>query len=730
MTRQRGSALLLILLLLGVVGAFFAVRTLNEVAIERDKVTAAALAQAKDALIGYAVSYRDTHAGEVNGHLPLPDLGSNVNTFADEGRTAGNFAGNAVNLSALGRLPWRTLGIAPLRDSKGECLWLAVAGSFQEAQKSPYMNWDTLGHWDTFQSDGTAAGTVSNLASAHQRPAAAVFSPADVLPGQVRAPAGAALVTECGGNYAARNYLDTFNAQPQLNNIVNYLGGANNATGNYAAAPKPLLMGPVFDPASRAPLVNDRMLTITPEEIFQAVKRRNDFAAFVGTLLSAATTNLAILPVPDTWNFTNPVPTRAPSVISVGSLTIGRVPQSALVGGMGTALQRWGDNLLYARCNSGGSCLLVNGASCAGVVIFAGERTKAPVAQTRVTNAEKNTWSNYLEGDVLTKFTTGATTFNGPTAYSAAASSADVLACVTPTPSAPTEVSFSANFGSFVSTGAGVSTNPATPSVTLALAGGASGGCFWSPIAIPLAGRTVRAYYEFTFTDPDTHALIRRGSDRGNGFTLSFVRGDLETTPTTTPPTYAPPNTCGAQSDMGALGAADTWGGSSFFVETDVYSNSIDSDPVENHTAIMLNGNIGHTGASDTMSAACNGSATGCQHAPANKFEENPPLPHNQRIEIHTGCNATCGTCNPSAHVAPNTYARITAWSSCASCSNVAADLNRVTQPPTVQRCLDLGTGMYPDGDMNSVFFGFTGGFRSGRSSQGVTLKNLFLRSE
>jgi hypothetical protein len=376
---------------------------------------------------------------------------------------------------------------------------------------------------------------------------------------------------------------------------------------------------------------------------------------------------------------------------------------------------------------------------------------------------------------------------------------------------------------------------------------GSTGGCLWQPLAVPLAGKTLRAYYEFQFAYADTFALpLSTGSDRGNGFTFQMVRGDV----TDAFGNRTPPSTCGTETTMGALGAADVWGSISYIIETDVRKNTASatstnsrSDPAENHTAIMTNGNLNHT-LSGTMSAACDGTASGCQHSPANIFEESPvPLSHKQRIEIKTGCNSTCSSCNPANHVAPNTYAKITTWVDCTDCNDtvtnfvgelIAAAENRdfsttgnwtgsnwsiaagalahtaaadsvtlpntalrntpvaaftykvsasittttagtldvsfggtssgaiayaagtttfstplkaisnaaltitpdalwvgsiddvsITQTPTVQRCTILNT------EMNSVNFGFTGGFLSTASTiQSVTLKNFVLRSD
>ncbi len=710
MKGQRGSALLLILLLLGVVGAFFAVRGLGGLQIERDRQTSDAMGRAKDALVGSAARYNpNVNEALLSGFLPCPDANN-------DGTAEPNCGAN--NVSVLGRLPWSTnsMSLPDLRDSAGECFWYAVSGSIKDnpnpanqPNPSQLFNWDTPGQFVVQD----AAGAVLAGATPHDRPWAVILSAQAPLGGQNRAAAGASI---CGGNNAANAYLEGANVLPGANAISTLTLSTR---------------------ASRdAGLNNDQGAWITSRDVFEAIKRRSDFPASVNGLLGSAAANLSgpAPAQPVTWDFTNPVNlTSTPSLLSAGSLTLGRVPLVAL---KTNDLLRWRDNLLYARCTSGAACITLQDTSvapptsksCIGVVIFAGERTTAPL-QTRATNADMNTWSNYLEGAVLAAFTAGATNFSGPSAYSPAApSSTDLLSCVSST--SPTQVSFAADFGGFVTTGVGVTPNPATSSVTLANGGGAGGGCFWSPSAVPVAGKTVRAYYEFTFTDADTYALTGAGVDHGYGFTLSFVSGGVPAIPATVPPTYVPPNTCGTQSKMGALDATDAWGVNSFFVETDVYRTLAHNDPAENHTAIMLNGNIDHTGPGDTMSTACNGSAAGCQHAPANKFEEIPPLQHNQRVEIHTGCDATCGTCNPSAHAAPNTYARIATWSSCAACSDVTTNLNRVLQPPTAQRCVDLGTGMYPGGELDSVFFGFTGGFRSGASNQGVTLKNLFLRSE
>lgn len=73
-----------------------------------------ALGQARDALIGEArTRWCRQPVGTVADALPCPDVGG-----GGEGLAAAACAPVAV-----GRLPWRTLGLKDLRDAHGECLW-------------------------------------------------------------------------------------------------------------------------------------------------------------------------------------------------------------------------------------------------------------------------------------------------------------------------------------------------------------------------------------------------------------------------------------------------------------------------------------------------------------------------------------------------------------------------------------------------------------------------------
>ena len=130
----------------------------------RAQKTAIALAQAKEALIAYAATYKDTHddpgssSYTVPGYLPCPDLGPPASRRPG---CAGSCGSSLV--SVMGRLPWKTLGLDALKDGSGECLWYAVSGTYKNnpngvsgsTTTSNMMNWDTNGQFDVKDASNT-----------------------------------------------------------------------------------------------------------------------------------------------------------------------------------------------------------------------------------------------------------------------------------------------------------------------------------------------------------------------------------------------------------------------------------------------------------------------------------------------------------------------------------------------------------------------------------------------
>lgn len=405
---------MLVILILG--GTAMLLNALNSSTpqLARAKVTADALALAKEALIGYALTYGDTHTN-VSGFLPCPDQGQNNTEDGEANASCGTDSGGNIqtNISAIGKLPWKTLKISPLKDGSGECFWYAVSGNYKNNPNTDLMNWDNNGLFQIMSPDGV--NFIPGSSAANQ-PVAAIFSPGTAIGTQSRNSVTKA--PSCGGNYTAANYLD--------NDTIH---GINNAAVSATAnAVTQFISGQVKD-LSGNEIVNDRLLIITRDDIFSAIKKRSDFVSFISTMINSARSCLnTSFPVPVTLDFSSTQLIEASGGVIVGSLEIGRVPKSCLT----TPYNNWQDNLLYAMCSSGTTCLKLNSAipNCKGIVIFTGERN---LSQSRISNIQKNTWSNYLEDTPnanLTTFSTGGTVFTGATAYSATSPSTDIMACI------------------------------------------------------------------------------------------------------------------------------------------------------------------------------------------------------------------------------------------------------------------------------------------------------------
>jgi hypothetical protein len=216
--RQRGQAMLLTVLLMatGVAGVIYTLATPARLSIASDKGTAAALAGVRDALIGWSAARIPTILlpNARPGELPCPDM--NNDGFEDGACVAG----------AIGRVPWKTLGIPEPKDGSGETLWYAISGVFRIWNMSAVpLNSDTAGEL-------TITGTTpaSNVI-------AIIFAPGPLLGAQVR---------------------DAAN----LNNVASYLEGDNaNGDATYTTA----LASATF---------NDKLLPITSDALFSVVNVR------------------------------------------------------------------------------------------------------------------------------------------------------------------------------------------------------------------------------------------------------------------------------------------------------------------------------------------------------------------------------------------------------------------------------------------------------------------------
>ncbi len=125
MKKQAGFGLMVMLVVLVLAGTYVLLNQLgaaNTQTAARREHNARVLQQAKQALIGYVVMKAGQTGENDPGTFPCPEAPGNYGIEAQEGIAAGNCSAPAV-----GRLPWRTLGIDKLTDAWGEPLWYMVS---------------------------------------------------------------------------------------------------------------------------------------------------------------------------------------------------------------------------------------------------------------------------------------------------------------------------------------------------------------------------------------------------------------------------------------------------------------------------------------------------------------------------------------------------------------------------------------------------------------------------
>lgn len=121
---QRGMALLALLAVAAMAFGYIVTSRLNaasQFASADRGYNAKVLNQAKQALIGW-VAANAASTDPNPGRLPCPEAPAFFTNPAQHGIAAGN-----CTLPAVGRLPWRTLGVDRLVDDAGEPLWYVVS---------------------------------------------------------------------------------------------------------------------------------------------------------------------------------------------------------------------------------------------------------------------------------------------------------------------------------------------------------------------------------------------------------------------------------------------------------------------------------------------------------------------------------------------------------------------------------------------------------------------------
>ncbi|MCW9012524.1 MAG: hypothetical protein OQL06_01980 [Gammaproteobacteria bacterium] len=271
--KQQGAALILLVLVIVLTGAVFVVTnfSIDRGIISQEAKTSQSLRNAKEALLSFVSTYNLTNAttfpfnnrNGLLGFLPCPENATSVN----EGEISPSCGAQYVNV--LGRFPWKTLGLDVQKDSSGSCLWYAVSGEYKNIgrldrralnqtsglTRSEMLNEDTNGAFRLFdqQSNIIAGNRPDN------RVVAIIIAPGARLNNQNRTKVAG---NNCG-NFNANNYLEQFN------------GIDNRSVSNNADSIDDFITANIGSNT----FFNDRIITITRQEIFNALSSQNTYAA-------------------------------------------------------------------------------------------------------------------------------------------------------------------------------------------------------------------------------------------------------------------------------------------------------------------------------------------------------------------------------------------------------------------------------------------------------------------
>jgi len=257
--KQQGAALIILVVLMVLTAATLYITnySVDRSRLIRQSSTASSLIKAKEALLSYAAIFYESQNNRIGiyGLLPCPETRSSTG----EGLSAMNCGNRYAN--TIGRLPWNNLDIPPVKDGAGECLWYAVTGGFKNQvgtnRNSLMHNEDSLGMFELFDENGNLIkGSVPE-----DRVVAVIIAPGTALTSQRR----------------PRQTSDPFCRQTFIranNNIDEYLediNGIDNSDVNIQA--DQIDQFATLTSAKELDDFNDRIITITQREIFNAINR-------------------------------------------------------------------------------------------------------------------------------------------------------------------------------------------------------------------------------------------------------------------------------------------------------------------------------------------------------------------------------------------------------------------------------------------------------------------------
>jgi hypothetical protein len=184
--------------------------------------------------------------------LPCPDRDGDG--AADTAPNTGSCG--TTRQPAIGLLPWKTLGLPPLRDADGECLWYAVSGDFKDAADpaaTTPVNADTDGVITVRNENGNSLAT---------QLVAVVFAPGAKLRSQVRTdPTTLSADKPC--------------ATPSGGAAADVAGYLDSGEIDARAVPPTVAFQQLTVAVDKQSLVNDRIAWVTADEFAVTATQRN-----------------------------------------------------------------------------------------------------------------------------------------------------------------------------------------------------------------------------------------------------------------------------------------------------------------------------------------------------------------------------------------------------------------------------------------------------------------------
>lgn len=283
---EAGAALLAFLLVLLVGGSYAFLGDAKSFAqrakLEEPRKTSKALAEAKAALIGYAVSREIdpncTAPGDNcsrPGDLPCPDLTSDGG--AENVPICGTHDGQGEGGQSrqLGRLPWKDLRLPDLRDGAGERLWYAVSTNFKVNARSRCttpsnagcLNSDSSGTITVKNQDGSYRHDGRNDADGYTKSGAVAVVIAAGPP--LRRVGYGEQDRTCTSTCDPRDFLEVGNGEDN----ANFEDSDTDGDGDGDGSPDGFIQGDVLD-SNGTIILNDRLLPITYRDLVPLLEKR------------------------------------------------------------------------------------------------------------------------------------------------------------------------------------------------------------------------------------------------------------------------------------------------------------------------------------------------------------------------------------------------------------------------------------------------------------------------